>query len=111
MTLDPCAVQRVGRRRNARTGELHVQIPGFLFAGLALTHLGHSLFVDMNTVRIFGRERWAVWSEFVVYSAIAVLFAYLGWCSNSKTRGPKATRGDAPGLIRPRVQGQPVGGC
>ncbi len=51
-----------------------------LFAGLALTHLGFALFADMNTVRIFGRT-WsagAVWGEFVVYTAIALLFAYLG---------------------------------
>lgn len=56
-----------------------------LFAGLALTHLGFALFADMNTVRIFGRT-WsagAVWTEFVVYTAIALVFAYLG--SRSKT--------------------------
>lgn len=61
-----------------------------LFTGLAITHLGFALFADMNSVRIFGRT-WsagAVWTEFVVYAALALLFAYLGW----RTKASEATR-------------------
>ncbi len=61
-----------------------------LFTGLAFTHLGFALFADMNTVRIVGRT-WsagAVWTEFVVYAALAVVFAYLGW----RTKASVATR-------------------
>lgn len=52
-----------------------------LFAGLAFTHLGFALFADMSSLKLFGRT-WsvgAVWGEFVVYSALTLLFAYLGW--------------------------------
>lgn len=61
-----------------------------LFAGFAITHLGFALFADMNTLRIFGRT-WgvgAVWIEVVIYAALTLLFAYLGW--RSKT--PETTR-------------------
>lgn len=63
-----------------------------LFAGLAITHLGYALFVDMSSgVKFFGRT-WSagfVWGEVVVYSALTLLFAYLGW--RTKTSGtPRA---------------------
>ena len=58
-----------------------------LFTGLAITHLGFALFTDMNSVRSsagFGvPERFDF--EFVVYAALALLFAYLGW--RTKPRG------------------------
>lgn len=61
-----------------------------LFAGFTITHLGYALFADMNSLRFFGRT-WSVgfvWGEVVVYAALTLLFAYLGW--RTKTAG--ATR-------------------
>ncbi len=52
-----------------------------LFAGFAITHLGFALFADMNSLELFGRT-WSagyVWAEVVLYSALTLLFAYLGW--------------------------------
>lgn len=59
-----------------------------LFAGFAITHLGYVLFVDMEELEFFGRT-WSTgfaWGEVVVYTALAVLFAYLGWRPKSPTR-------------------------
>ena len=52
-----------------------------LFAGFAITHLGYALFADMKSLQFFGRT-WSsgfVWGEVVIYTALMVLFAYLGW--------------------------------
>ncbi|MCH9640515.1 MAG: hypothetical protein K0U70_00405 [Actinomycetia bacterium] len=52
-----------------------------LFAGFAITHLGFALFADMSSVQFFGTT-WSagyIWSEVVLYSALTLLFAYLGW--------------------------------
>jgi hypothetical protein len=59
-----------------------------LFAGFAITHLGFALFADMNSLRFFGRTWNAgyIWAEVVLYSALTLLFAYLGW--RTKTSGP-----------------------
>lgn len=61
-----------------------------LFAGFALTHLGYALFGDMDSLRFFGRT-WSVGfvsGEVVVYSALTLLFAYLGW----RTKTSETTR-------------------
>jgi len=60
-----------------------------LFAGFAITHLGFALFADMSSLQFMGRT-WSVgyiWGEFVVYSALTLLFAYLGW----RTKTPEGT--------------------
>ncbi len=62
-----------------------------LFAGFAITHLGFALFADMNSLQFMGRT-WSagyIWGEVVVYSALALLFSYLGWgkMTSAKTRG------------------------
>lgn len=60
-----------------------------LFAGFAITHLGFALFADMSSLRFFGRT-WSagyIWGEVVLYSALALLFAYLGW----RTKTQRAT--------------------
>ena len=63
-----------------------------LFTGLAVTHLGFALFADMSTLQFFGRT-WSagyIWGEFVVYSALMLLFAYLGWRTKSPGGNTKA---------------------
>ncbi|MCX2934540.1 hypothetical protein ORI20_30180 [Mycobacterium sp. CVI_P3] len=62
-----------------------------LFAGFAIIHLGFALFADMDTLRFFGRT-WSlgyIWGEVVLYSALTLLFAYLGW--RKKTSGAART--------------------
>ena len=63
-----------------------------LFCGFAIVHLGCALFVDMDSLKLFGRN-WsigAVWGEFVVYSALTLIFAYLGWRTKTSSGATRA---------------------
>lgn len=63
-----------------------------LFGGFAIIHLVCALFVDMNSLKLFGRT-WStgfVWGEVVVYSGLTLLFAYLGWRTKTSSEATRA---------------------